>query len=494
MTQSNNNKLSKQSIQAILESKQSQWASKDRNSLISGYYTNSIAANSPTEDSHIEMVDGCQGFFGVFDGHSGGQTAAYAASNLVPLFQHALFTERTKQLAVIKNTTKGQMDHPLQACLGEPEQVGVAISKESNENKKGALRQLSISGVVASTLHRAFVDHDLSQIQDSLVDGGLSLSGACALLTYVLGDHVFVANAGDCRAVLGHCESNPDGTSRWSAVALSHDHRLDNETEMKRLVTAHPDESDLTKDGRVKGSLMPTRGFGDFVFKLKSLKPVLAKPESLWNPPYITADPEIVQHKIREGDQFIIVASDGLWDKFSNEEAVSLVGNFFQEQTKQNPSSQLSNVCTFLIEKSLSKALGADNEEHMGMMLQLDPKVRRQYHDDITITVIKFNPSNLSCQNSMCKSWLVDTNFPPRPQQLKKSTPPQITQQQLCKATIAAIPTICQPQPACAAPLTTSTAADSGDGGRHLLHYMGVSASSDPLASDKTKITQVRVS
>merc|ERR1711962_1637386 len=32
---------------------------------------------------------------------------------------------------------------------------------------------------------------------------GLALSGCCALVAYVLGDELFVANSGDCRAVLG---------------------------------------------------------------------------------------------------------------------------------------------------------------------------------------------------------------------------------------------------------------------------------------------------
>lgn len=85
----------------------------------------------------------------------------------------------------------------------------------------------------------------------------------------------------------------------WSALPLSQDHRLDNETEKIRVVTSHPGETDIVKDGRVKGSLMPTRGFGDFAFKLKCLKPVLMKQDSLWNPPYITADPEVIHAETR---------------------------------------------------------------------------------------------------------------------------------------------------------------------------------------------------
>jgi len=230
----------------------------------------------------------------------------------------------------------------------------------------------------------------------------LSLSGACAVLAYVLGDHLFVANAGDCRAVLGRFGGH---NQQWSALALSADHRLDNEKEKQRVVASHPGETDIVKDGRVKGSLMPTRGFGDFAFKLKCLKPVLLKTDSLWNPPYITADPEVAQHKLCLSDKFLVIASDGLWDQFSNEEVVSLIADF--AKTKAN--GDLSNICTYLIEKVLMKAIG-DKSELFGPMLQLDTKIRRQYYDDITIIVVFFNTDSL-VSNSLERTWIQDDNF-----------------------------------------------------------------------------------
>ena len=39
----------------------------------------------------------------------------------------------------------------------------------------------------------------------------------------------------------------------------------------------------------------------------------------------MTADPEIKVYTVLPGDQFIILASDGLWDVFGNKEAVDLV-------------------------------------------------------------------------------------------------------------------------------------------------------------------------
>jgi len=246
----------------------------------------------------------------------------------------------------------------------------------------------------------------LRQVQDSLNGaGGLSLSGACALLTHVIGDHLFVANAGDCRAVLGHCEMDSNALEQWAAVPLSKDHRLDNENEKMRVTSSHPNESDIIKDGRVKGSLMPTRGFGDFAFKLKCLKPVLMKTESLWNPPYITADPEVNQHQLKKGDKFLVIASDGLWEQFSNIEVVRLVADFMKKE-----ESNSTNVSTYLIEKVLMKVLGTNEQERISTMLHMDPKFKRQYHDDITIVVVFFNTSNLPTY-SIDQVWKQDANF-----------------------------------------------------------------------------------
>ena len=41
--------------------------------------------------------------------------------------------------------------------------------------------------------------------------------------------------------------------------------------------------------------------------------------------PAVTAQPEITRFQLAEDDEFLVLASDGLWDKLGNEEAVGLV-------------------------------------------------------------------------------------------------------------------------------------------------------------------------
>jgi len=162
---------------------------------------------------------------------------------------------------------------------------------------------------------------------------------------------------------------------------------------------------------------MPTRCLGDYLFKLKSLKSMLVKPEMTWNPPYITAEPEIMQRKLRQGDKFLVIASDGLWDKFSSEEVVDLVSEFFRKQDAGIlDENQASNVCTFLIRQALINAMGGKEEDHLRTVFQLDPKLRRYVHDDITITVVRFNTDNLTEENAMSTVWNDEHNFPHPPQ------------------------------------------------------------------------------
>lgn len=68
---------------------------------------------------------------------------------------------------------------------------------------------------------------------------------------------LFVANAGDSRAVMG---------VGGKAVPLSFDHKPENEEEIKRIEAAG---STIT-DGRVDGNLNLTRALGDLKYKQKT--------------------------------------------------------------------------------------------------------------------------------------------------------------------------------------------------------------------------------
>lgn len=89
---------------------------------------------------------------------------------------------------------------------------------------------------------------------------------------------------------------------------------------------------------------MPLRAFGDVRFKwnlelqqtiitslestvdLDSLNLYNYIPPNYLTPPYLDVMPEITHHKLRPQDRFLILATDGLWDELTSQEAVQLVG------------------------------------------------------------------------------------------------------------------------------------------------------------------------
>ena len=113
-------------------------------------------------------------------------------------------------------------------------------------------------------------------------------SGACALAAVVDTEEqqLWVAVAGDCRAVAGFYDQKADGTGVWRVDVLSEDQTAESPKEVARYAAAldqsypdclhacritreHPKDnpSEVIAGGRVLGSLQPSRSFGDLRYK-----------------------------------------------------------------------------------------------------------------------------------------------------------------------------------------------------------------------------------
>ncbi|XP_023932479.1 protein phosphatase 1L-like [Lingula anatina] len=133
-------------------------------------------------------------------------------------------------------------------------------------------------------------------------DGHGGESGTTAIISILNKNKLTVANVGDSRGVL--CDK--DGKT----VALSFDHKPNQVKERQRIEEAGGFIS-FTGVWRVAGILAVSRALGDYPLKLNNL--VIAKPDVL------TFDLKELRPK------FIILATDGLWDMFSNEDAVKFI-------------------------------------------------------------------------------------------------------------------------------------------------------------------------
>ncbi|XP_055682635.1 protein phosphatase 1L [Lutzomyia longipalpis] len=141
-------------------------------------------------------------------------------------------------------------------------------------------------------------DYDLLQ----LAKKSRNVSGTTALIAVLDGTKLVVANVGDSRGVMCDAKGN--------AIPLSFDHKPQQVREKKRIEEAG---GFVAFNGvwRVAGILATSRAMGDYPLKDKNL--VIAEPDILTF--------NLADHK----PMFIILASDGLWDTFSNEEAVSFI-------------------------------------------------------------------------------------------------------------------------------------------------------------------------
>jgi pyruvate dehydrogenase phosphatase len=178
-----------------------------------------------------------------------------------------------------------------------------------------------------------------------------ALSGSCALLSFYDTNTslLHVACTGDSRAVLGrHGESG-----KWVATPLSVDQTGGNPDEEARMRKLHPGEEGVIRNGRVLGGLEPTRAFGDASYKWtrevseKLKRSFFGRTPSpnLRTPPYVTAEPVVTTTKIEpEKGDFVVMATDGLWEMLTNEEVIGLVGQWIEKQSSEPTSN--SNIAS----------------------------------------------------------------------------------------------------------------------------------------------------
>ncbi|CAO3573991.1 unnamed protein product [Mortierella alpina] len=411
----------------VLTKEQEARKDKERQDLILGYCINQVASNNPIEDDlSRHVVRGKDGsiekiFFGVFDGHGGWCCSQKVAQELAP-------------------TVATELEHV-------KDRHDVMAVMEAIENGFLKLDDRIVNETVQKVLE--FPSRPLAC--SSLLP---AISGSCALLAYVdtKEKDLYVACTGDSRAVLGVCEpsATDKGGHSWKAVPLSFDQTGRNRWEVRRLQEEHPgEESTVVMRGRVLGGLEPTRAFGDARYKWSKevqervfqLFPTYRQPHrNYFTPPYVTAKPVVKHHKIRAEDRFLVMATDGLWDKLTSDEVIQLVGDLLDGKTGQEkmvldrdelrsikekvkaikgvvtgkkedqneeeeeltpanlppkgPASQIrqftfkdpSNASTHLARN----ALGGGDDDKLAATLSIPSPMSRVYRDDITITVIFF--------------------------------------------------------------------------------------------------------
>ncbi|XP_022888608.1 probable protein phosphatase 2C 38 [Olea europaea var. sylvestris] len=284
---------------------------------------------------------------------------------------------------------------------GGPETSRFVNEKLFPNLKKIASEHQEISADVVKKAFLATEEEFLSLVRQQWLDKPQIASvGTCCLVGVICNGLLYIANAGDSRVVLGRVDKAVKGVT---AIQLSTEHNANLESVRAELRLLHPDDPQIVvpkhKVWRVKGIIQVSRSIGDAYLKKSEFnkEPLLAR-FRLSKPfykPILSAEPSIFIHKLNPKDQFLIFASDGLWEHLSNQEAVDIVHSYPRQ-----------GIARRLVKAALCVA-AKKREMRYSDLKKIDRGVRRHFHDDITVVVIFLDPCSMNRTPSRSSSFSI---------------------------------------------------------------------------------------
>ena len=219
-------------------------------------------------------------------------------------------------------------------------------------------------------------------------------SGTTACVVLLRNNKLYISNCGDSRAVLAFRGTNKSNntndnaetvnkidnddddesvsaaTRNLAAVALSIDQNPDSPGEKERILSAGgfvspPPEPGLSSRvwldaANTQIGLAMARSIGDHAVKGVG----------------VIAEPVVTTHTLREEDEFMIIATDGVWEFISSEDAVEIVAKHLYKEDNSGSRSSVSGASEAC--EALIKAASEKWHEYEG-----------DYRDDITAIVIR---------------------------------------------------------------------------------------------------------
>ncbi|KAM3286914.1 putative protein phosphatase 2C 6 [Capsicum chacoense] len=245
---------------------------------------------------------------GVFDGHGPhGHMVAQKVRDYLPIFLRSEWETKSygDQNAVSEN---GNTNGGLHFDDFVDDDLVESVEAQNNENFP------EIHLPLKRSILRAFRAMDKELKLHPSID--CFCSGSTAVTLVMQGQDIFVGNVGDSRAVL----ATRDKDDNLTAVQLTVDLKPNLPREAARIhkckgrVFALQDEPEVARvwlPNCDSPGLAMARAFGDFCLKDFGLISV----------------PDVYYHHITERDEFVLLATDGVWDVLSNKEAVDIVAS-----------------------------------------------------------------------------------------------------------------------------------------------------------------------
>lgn len=285
-------------------------------------------------DASLASAFASLGFYGIYDGHGGDETAVFLQKELHHrIFEHAKeFIEspvtsivsicESVDNEILETQNRSMLPSRKRTFFGDWGNVdggdGDADDAECFDEEDTAchLQPISFSGAAAvfaivakprkkrrrGIKDQGGADDDDQDDKDDTKttdDGQDKQEGATNESD--ADEHpttLYIANVGDCRAVVG--------TWDGQAIELTKDHKASLPEEKARIEAS----GGFVHNGRLDGILAISRGFGDLAHKQDG---------------HLVATPDVIEHIVAPEDQFLLLASDGLFDVLSSQQVVNFV-------------------------------------------------------------------------------------------------------------------------------------------------------------------------
>lgn len=277
-------------------------------------------------------------FAACFDGHGGKAVSRYLRQNLYASLQAVLPEMVAARIA--RETSSVELNGTNEVTLNSDVTVAPAITKTATVEDY----------VEALVIALDKVDREILKIHH------WSYQGSTALLCWIHtseeiipGDSnekqqmrsLITSNIGDGRAVL--CRNG-------TVIALTRDHKPEDPIEIRRI---HNLGGKVVWVGRTDRFKQPIPGMGLWrVNGCLSLTRVIGDRSER---PSITSDPEISILSLNSLDEFVILATDGLWDVMTSWDAVAFVRAMIRNSREYADSMDRDSIVVLLIEEALRR-------------------------------------------------------------------------------------------------------------------------------------------
>ncbi len=263
-----------------------------------------------------------QSFYGVYDGHGGDEASIFLQKHLHNELRKRLTAKATRLGFAVDNILRGEL---------------FSTDEENTMDTRIGLFDLYMK----QAFMEAFCETDEKFLKTARPE-----SGSTATTALILGNRIYSANVGDSRTILSR---------GGKLVMASYDHTPQREDEEARIKHA----GGFIAGSRVMGELAVSRSFGDMKFKRQ-----IHSRNGTWNVKLVTCTPEFQALPLTPDDDFVVLACDGLFDVFSNQEVLDAV----REQMDKYGSTDLA--CAEITKQAIEQRGTRDNVSMLLVLLK----------------------------------------------------------------------------------------------------------------------------